>query len=184
MKKRIEVIKGDITTQEVDVIVNAAHEDLTGGGVVDGAIHNAAGPMMTGECMNLPVNANGERCPVGFCRITSGYNLPALYILHTVGPVWRGGKYKEESDLELCYINCFSMAEMQGLRSIAFPCISTGAFGFPKELAVKVAIRTSREWLEDEWQSIDLIRFVCFDEENYQEYMKLMPNGFIELEVV
>lgn len=180
--KKIELIKGDITTQQVDVIVNAAHEGLTGGGGVDGAIHREAGPLMTGECMNLPVNSKGERCPVGQCRMTCGYMLPALYILHTVGPVWRGGKYGEEADLEACYINCLSMSEMQGLRSIAFPCISTGAFAMPKTRASEIAVSTVKEWISDDDGSVDLVRFVCFDEENYQEYLKLIPNGSIEIE--
>jgi len=181
--KKIELIRGDITTQQVDVIVNAAHEGLTGGGGVDGAIHREAGPLMTGECMNLPVNGKGERCPVGECRMTSGYKLPALYILHTVGPVWRGGKHDEEVDLESCYISCLGMASLQGLRSIAFPCISTGAFAFPKQIAVRIAVEEAKKWLSDKIHptNIKFVRFVCFDEENYQEYLKLIPNGVLEI---
>jgi O-acetyl-ADP-ribose deacetylase (regulator of RNase III) len=181
--RRLEVIKGDITTQQVDVIVNAAHEGLTGGGGVDGAIHLAAGPLMTGECMNLPVNDRGIRCPVGRCRMTCGYMLPALYILHTVGPVWRGGSHNELVDLESCYLNCLCMAESQGLRSIAFPCISTGAFAMPKTMAAEKASWQLKNWLSNPIyrdSTIKLIRVVCFDEENYQEYLKKIPNGSME----
>ena len=186
--KRIEVVKGDITKQEVDVIVNAAHEGLCGGGGVDGAIHAAAGSMMTGECMNLPMNADGERCPVGECRMTSGYKLPALYILHTVGPVWRGGEHGEITDLQFCYLRCLKMANMQGLKSIAFPCISTGAFAFPKDQAAKFAVSAVKQYLYasksaiESPLSIELVRFVCFDDENYNEYVKQMTEGSIESE--
>lgn len=193
MPKIIEVIKGDITSQKVHAIVNAAHDGLTGGGGVDGAIHKAAGSLMTGECMNLPKDDKGERCKVGECRMTSGYNLSALYIIHTVGPVWRGGKFGERTDLARCYYNCFLMAEMQGLRSIAFPCISTGAFALPKNIAAKIAVDAIKNsftsYAEQEKYgepekncSISLVRFVCFDQENYDEYMKIMPKGYEEVE--
>jgi len=188
--RRIEVVRGDITEQEVHVIVNAAHEGLCGGGGVDGAIHKAAGPMMTGECMNLPFNSNGERCPVGSCRMTGGYDLPALYIIHTVGPVWRGGEHRELIDLSTCYRNVLFMVQNQGLHSVAFPCISTGAFAVPKSLAAKQAVDSVRAWIgyqkllygktKDDC-SISLIRFVCFDDENYDEYLKLFPDGYEEM---
>lgn len=181
MPKRIEVVKGDITAQKVHAIVNAAHECLTGGGGVDGAIHKAAGSMMTGECMNLPKDSiTGGRCNIGECRMTSGYDLPALYIIHTVGPVWRFGKFKEEVHLRRCYSNCLLMAEMQGLRSIAFPCISTGAFNFPKNKAAEIAVEATKEWLST-CDYVELVRFVCFDQENYDEYMKIMPKGYEEI---
>ena len=197
--RRIEVVKGNIEDQDVDVIVNAGHELLTGGGGVDGAIHRAAGATMTGECANLPMSAFGERCPVGQCRITSGYDLKALYIIHTVGPTWFDGSRDEEWYLETCYRNALLMANMQGLHSIAFPCISTGAFCYPKDQAAKVAYGAAygmfRElgWLKN--TSIDLIRFVCYDgpskgfsgesyssNEDYEAFMELMPEGFIERE--
>lgn len=169
--EKMEVVKGDITAQEVDAIVNAAHEGLCGGGGVDGAIHRAAGSAMTGECMNL------YGCPIGEARMTGGYNLPAKYIIHTVGPTWRGGKYYEEHDLKSCYRECLKFANMQGLKSIAFPCISTGAFCFPKEIAIDVALNTVSEFfvskaIAGEPLSIQLVRFVCFDEEDYQMYVK------------
>jgi len=193
--KRIELVKGDITKQEVDVIVNAAHEGLCGGGGVDGAIHKAAGSMMSGECMNLPENSKGERCPIGKCRMTSGYKLPALYILHTVGPVWRGGKHDERTNLSFCYKSCIRMAQLQGLHKMAFPCISTGAFNFPKKDAAEIAFNIVRDWFEyqafitphandvfNETCNISLIRFVCFDNENYNEYLKLMPEKYMDIE--
>ena len=179
MKRIIKLYKGDITKQVVDVIVNAAHDDLSGGGGVDGAIHDAAGDTMTGECLNLPRNEYGFRCPIGECRMTGGYELKAYYILHTVGPVWRGGKFNEEKDLKNCYDNCFLMARMQGLRSISFPCISTGAYCFPKELAAKIAVESARNSVM--LGRVEFVRFVCFDDENYNEYLKLMPEGKLEL---
>ena len=192
---KLEIVKGDITKQEVDAIVNAAHEGLCGGGGVDGAIHKAAGPMMTGECMNLPVNPYGERCPVGECRMTGGYDLPALYILHTVGPVWQGGKRDELRLLSTCYGSCLYMADRQGLQSIAFPCISTGAFAFPKEKAAKVALQSVALWIRNRTLAansgmprdhnpdlnISSISIVCFDEESYQEYLRLIPDGQSEI---
>jgi O-acetyl-ADP-ribose deacetylase (regulator of RNase III) len=177
----IEVVKGNIVEQEVDAIVNAAHEGLTGGGGVDGAIHAAAGQTMTGECMNLNIDRNGERCPIGECRMTSGYDLKAKYILHTVGPVWRGGDMNEAWQLHCAYTSCLDMADMQGLKSIAFPCISTGAFCFPKQLAAQIAFKACREWYENfgelKGTSIEDIRFVCFDDENYEIYKSIMPSG-------
>jgi len=181
---RIEVVKGDITKQDVHAIVNAAHEGLCGGGGVDGAIHKAAGPTMTGECMNIPFNEQGERCPVGCCRITQGYNLPALYIIHTVGPVWRGGNHNEAADLASCYTGCLKLANLQGLHSIAFPCISTGAYGFPKPAAPEIAFKNVKKYLcydrplIERPQNISLVRFVCFDDENYNEYMHILPDGY------
>ena len=166
---KIELIHGDITIQDVDAIVNAAHEGLSGGGGVDGAIHRAAGPTMTGECLNL------YGCEVGQARITGGYNLPAKYILHTVGPVWRGGTFGEKEDLANCYKSCLSFAYMQGLKSIAFPCISTGAFCFPKDLACKIAIEAVDVFAFVRIDpSVELVRFVCFEQEDYNLYMDRM----------
>lgn len=184
--RTIEVLKGNIVEMDVDAIVNAAHEGLTGGGGVDGAIHAAAGQTMTGECMNLNVDRYGERCPVGECRMTNGYNLKAKYILHTVGPVWRGGEHGEEWLLHSCYTLCLDMADMQGLKSIAFPCISTGAFCFPKEIAAKIAYKACREWYENFGMlrntSIESIKLMCFDDENYDIYKGIMSSGCYEVD--
>ena len=184
----IEVVRGNIVDQDVDAIVNAAHEGLCGGGGVDGAIHKAAGPEMTGECLNIPRNINGERCPIGQVRMTGGYNLPARYIIHTVGPVWRGGKYDEIYQLANCYYNTIAMASLQGLQSIAIPNISTGAFAFPKDLAASIVFQdVIYPWvrnLSDPYaegtafdQTINLIRIVCFDEENYQLCLNECPDS-------
>jgi len=188
----IEVVRGNIVEQDVDAIVNAAHEGLCGGGGVDGAIHKSAGSEMTGECMNIPTNYKGDRCPVGNVRLTGGYSLPARYIIHTVGPVWRGGKHNEASDLLRCYRNVIRMANIQGLQSIAIPNISTGAFGFPKDYAAQIVFQDVIDpWLQmlsddvesnPEDQTINLIRFVCFDEENYQCYLNQLPEGFRKYE--
>jgi O-acetyl-ADP-ribose deacetylase len=162
----IEIFLGDITTLEVDAIVNAAHEGLSGGGGVDGAIHRAAGQQMTGECLYCLYG-----CPAGKCRITGGYNLEANYIIHTVGPVWRGGEHNEENTLAECYHNCLMMAEMQGLKTIAFPNISTGAFLFPKDKAADIATDVVEEFLDScDNKYIQKVIFVCFDEENYNIY--------------
>ena len=170
MSIKLQVLKGDITQEDVDAIVNAAHEGLTGG--VDGAIHAAAGPQLLGECLNL------HGCPIGQARITSGYELKARYVLHTVGPTWRGGKYNEAEDLSNCYRHCLMFAHLQGLHSISFPCLSTGAFVFPKELASVVAVGAVKDFLN--WipqTNLELIRFVCFDEENYRHYLSIIPTG-------
>ena len=162
----IEIILGDITKLKVDAIVNAAHAGLSGGGGVDGAIHKAAGQQMTGECMYCLYG-----CPGGECRITGGYNLEANYIIHTVGPVWRGGEHDERLILAECYRNCLLMANMQGLKTVAFPNISTGAFCFPKEMAAEIATDTVEAFLDGrENQYIKKVIFVCFDEENYNIY--------------
>ncbi len=172
----IEVVKGDITIMDVDAIVNAAHEELSGGGGVDGAIHQAAGPKLLGECLNL------YGCPIGEARITGGYYIPARYVIHTVGPVWNNPK-DEKKQRELreqlmeCYTNCLKFAEMQGLKTIAFPCISTGAFCFPKERAAKIAISSMQFWLGIR-SYIDKVYVVCFDEENYNIYQELLESGY------
>lgn len=133
----------DITIQKVDAIVNAANSTLLGGGGVDGAIHKAAGPMLLEECRKI------GGCPIGEARITRGYKLPARYVIHTVGPVWRGGGPERDQLLARCYKNCFALAEQHRIKSIAFPAISAGAYGFPMEIASRIAISEMRRYLEE-----------------------------------
>src|SRR5437870_3881569 len=135
MIDRLELVEGDITEQAVDAIVNAANTSLLGGGGVDGAIHRAAGPQLLEECRKL----NG--CATGAAKITKGYQLRARHVIHTVGPVWHGGGHGEDELLARCYQSCFALAEEHGLRNIAFPSISTGAYGFPVERASRIAVR-------------------------------------------
>jgi len=169
MLERIEIIKGDITKQKVDAIVNAANNSLLGGGGVDGAIHRAAGPELLEECREL----NG--CKTGEAKITKGYNLPAKYVIHTVGPIWRGGNNREDEYLAMCYQNCFNLAEKYNIKTIAFPAISTGAYRFPLERATKIAITQTKKFLERN-KSIEKIIFVCFGEKTYECYKKLLGN--------
>ncbi len=138
MNAAIEVIAGDITTLAVDVIVNAANNTLLGGGGVDGAIHRAAGPQLLQECAGL------GGCPTGEARITSGYNLPARFVIHTVGPIWHNGMQDEPELLAACYRNSFALARQNGLRSIAFPAISCGVYGYPMEQAAVIALRAAQ----------------------------------------
>lgn len=164
---QIEVIRGDITNIYVDAIVNAANKTLLGGGGVDGAIHRAAGSGLLEECRKL----NG--CETGQAKITRGYLLPAKYVIHTVGPVWRGGHMNEKKLLATCYHNSLEIAEEKKLKSIAFPNISTGVYGFPKKPAAETAIATVRDFLQDS-QHIEKVIFVAFDEENYLLYRELL----------
>ncbi len=163
MKRKIEIIDGDITGLEVDAIVNAANSTLLGGGGVDGAIHRAAGPGLLEECRAL------EGCPTGNARITSAYNLPSKFIIHTVGPVWRGGQHNEEKLLEDAYRHALWIADNTKLKSIAFPNISTGIYGFPKELAASIAIATASAFLKTA-KHIERLIFCIFDHENLQIY--------------
>ena len=143
---RIEVVEGDITTLAVDAIVNAANESLLGGGGVDGAIHHAAGPGLLDECRALPEVRPGVRCPTGEARITGGHRLPARWVIHTVGPVWRGGDRGEPALLAACYANALRIASDRRLASVAFPAISCGVFGYPRAPAAMVAIGQLRDW--------------------------------------
>ena len=163
----IEIIQSDITQLDVDAIVNAAKSTLRGGGGVDGAIHRAAGPRLLDECISL------GGCPTGEARITNGYNLKARHVIHTVGPVWYGG-YRNESDLlASCYQRSLSLAIENNCTTIAFPNISTGIYGFPKELAAEIAIREVRIFLNSN-KSIGRVLFCCFDSENYLIYKRLL----------
>jgi O-acetyl-ADP-ribose deacetylase len=165
MAERIEVVQGDITKIEVDAIVNAANSSLLGGGGVDGAIHRAAGPQLLEECRTL------GGCPTGEARITKGYDLPAKWVIHTVGPVWRNGHSGEGQKLAACYANCLGLATGSGIRSIAFPSISTGAYGYPIELASRIALHEVRRFLQDD-QGIEKVLFVCFGPRDYASYLE------------
>ncbi len=160
----IEVVEGDITRLEVDVIVNAANTSLLGGGGVDGAIHRAAGPELLEECRTL------LGCSTGDAKATRGHRLPAKHVIHTVGPVWHGGNSKEAEHLATCYSRSLQLAEELGARSIAFPAISTGIYGFPKDLAAEIAVSNTRRHRG----SIERVLFVCFDRETAQIYRKLL----------
>ena len=163
----IKIFKGDITKVRVDAIVNAANKTLLGGGGVDGAIHRAAGPQLLDECRRL------GGCDTGKAKITSGYKLPAKYIIHTVGPVWRGGGLGEEALLHDCYWNSMELAHKQGLASIAFPCISTGAYSFPADEAARIAVSTVRNYLSEMNCFMDVI-FCCFSDEDGARYRALL----------
>jgi O-acetyl-ADP-ribose deacetylase len=142
----IEVVLGDITTLQVDAIVNAANETLLGGGGVDGAIHRAAGPGLLAECRALPQVRPGVRCPTGDARITGGHRLPARYVIHTVGPIWEGGGGGKAESLASCYRTCLELAERHRLQSIAFPAISCGIYGYPPRRAAAIAVGLVSQW--------------------------------------
>ena len=164
---RIELIKGDITKLKVDAIVNAANSSLLGGGGVDGAIHRAAGPELLEECRSL----NG--CKTGEAKITKGYDLPAIYVIHTVGPIWREGIQNETQLLRSAYQNSLELAAAYPISTLAFPNISTGVYGFPKELAGKIAVNTVNAFLKTN-STIEKVIFVVYDEENYEIYEGLL----------
>jgi len=161
----IEVVQGDITKLKVDAIVNAANSSLLGGGGVDGAIHRAAGPELLQECRIL------GGCSTGEAKITKGYLLPVKFVIHTVGPVWHGGKNREDELLASAYQNSLLVAEKYSVKTIAFPSISTGVYGFPVERACPIAVKEVKKFLSAH-TSIDKIYFVCFDQATYSIYLK------------
>jgi O-acetyl-ADP-ribose deacetylase (regulator of RNase III) len=164
MQERIEVVEGDITKQRVDAIVNAADNALLGGGGVDGAIHYAAGPGLLEECRKL------GGCPTGEARITGGYRLPAQWVIHTVGPVWRGGNDGEDELLAKCYRSSLALAAQHPIRTVAFPAISAGAYGFPLERATRIAVTEVNNFLKRE-ASIQKVIFVCHGQRSHEVYL-------------
>jgi O-acetyl-ADP-ribose deacetylase (regulator of RNase III) len=165
--KRVELVKGDITSLEVDAIVNAANHSLLGGGGVDGAIHKAAGPDLYKECESL------KGCETGQAKITRGYQLKAKHVIHTVGPVWYGGYRDEHEALASCYQNSLSIAKKNKIKTIAFPGISTGVYGFPKDLAAMIAVNESKRFLIKN-SFPEKVIFVAYDDESYETYRKLL----------
>lgn len=170
-KGKILLVKGDLTKQDADAIVNAANSGLRGGGGVDGAIHRAGGPSIDEQCRKIIARIG--RLDTGKAVMTSGGNLKARHVIHTVGPVWHGGDHDEERLLADAYRSSLKLAEDEGLETIAFPNVSTGIYGFPKELAATTAYKAVREALES-LRNIKEVRFVCFDEENFNLYRELM----------
>ena len=167
MPEGMKIFQGDITTLEVDAIVNAANNSLLGGGGVDGAIHRAAGPSLLAECVTL------AGCNTGEAKITGGYDLPSKHVIHTVGPVWDGGRANEDALLADCYRNSLKLGEENGLRMVAFPAISTGVFGFPKERATRIAVREVRAFLDQD-VGVEQVIFVCFSERDFDMYQRVL----------
>jgi O-acetyl-ADP-ribose deacetylase (regulator of RNase III) len=164
---RFKVLQGDITKEKVDAIVNAANESLLGGGGVDGAIHRAAGSQLLAECRTL------GGCETGAAKITNGYNLPAKYVIHTVGPVWSGSKGGEDELLESCYRSCFDIVEEYGIRSVSFPAISCGVYGYPLERAANIAVTAIRSFLQRN-QDVERVHVVCFTSDVYDAYRGIL----------
>jgi len=171
MKEKIEIVEGDITKQEVDAIINAANTSLLGGGGVDGAIHRAAGPELLEETRKI------GGCPTGEARVSKGYRLPAKWVIHTVGPVWRGGQKNEETLLANCYRNSLQEAVKIGAKTIAFPGISTGVYSFPLERATEIAMTEAKTFLESH-ETIEEVVFVCFGEKALKTYQDVFARVF------
>jgi O-acetyl-ADP-ribose deacetylase (regulator of RNase III) len=171
MEERLQAVLGDITGQMVDAIVNAANETLLGGGGVDGAIHAAAGPELLAACRQL------GGCETGSARITPGFRLPARWIIHTVGPVWHGGTRGEAGLLARCYRSCFRLAAAHGIATLAFPAISTGAYGYPADAATRIAVRETRQWLAAPANAGCSVRFVCFSQSMLDHYMAVLSEA-------
>lgn len=165
--KRINLKKGDLTKEKVDAIVNAANRSLLGGGGVDGAIHRAAGPELVAECRGL------QGCETGEAKITKGYNLPAKYVIHTVGPIYSGSP-EDPVKLMNCYVNSLKVAKENGVHSVAFPCISTGVYGYPKREAAEIAVDAVSKWLKENSDYDMEVTFVVFDDESYRIYETLV----------
>ena len=173
MDPRVEIIEGDITKQQVDAIVNAANTSLLGGGGVDGAIHRAAGPELLDETRKI------GGCPTGEARVSKGYKLPARWVIHTVGPIWKGGNKNEENLLANCYRNSLTAAKERGVKTVAFPSISTGAYGFPLEKATEIALTETKTFLETD-KTLQKVVFVCFGQEVLNTYKAVAKKIFGE----
>lgn len=170
----VELVQGDITQQDTDAVVNAANPSLMGGGGVDGAIHRAGGPAILEECKKIVQTLPGRRLPPGQAVITTGGRLPARYVIHTVGPVWRGGHEAEDEVLARAYRSSLALAREKGLRSVAFPSISTGAYGFPVERAARVALRTVLAYLQDNPGAFDVVRMVLWSPQDFRTYRQAL----------
>lgn len=173
MKEKIAIVEGDITKQPVDAVVNAANQSLLGGGGVDGAIHRAAGPELLEETRKI------GGCPTGEARVSKGYRLPAKWVVHTVGPVWKGGHKNEDALLASCYRHSLEAAAELGAQSVAFPSISTGAYGFPLERATDIALKETKKFLERD-RTLQKVVFVCFGEEALKTYQEAYGRIFGE----
>jgi O-acetyl-ADP-ribose deacetylase (regulator of RNase III) len=178
LSSRIELLKGDITTLQVDAVVNAANSSLLGGGGVDGAIHRVGGPAIMEDCLKIVASQGG--CKTGEAVMTTAGRLPAKFVIHTVGPVWHGGDKGEPEKLASCYINSLQLASIKDCKSIAFPNISTGIYGYPKFEAAQLAVKTVCSFLLKN-NSIEKVVFVCFDEENYLFVQKQLHLAGLEI---
>ena len=175
MQRDAQVIQGDITRLDADAIVNAARESLLGGGGVDGAIHRAGGPRLLEECRALPEIKPGVRCPTGEAKVTRGHDLPARFVIHTVGPVWQGGRHDEDETLARCYRNVLRLAAVHGFSRIAIPAISTGAYGFPLDRAAAIAAREVGDFLRKD-SFVQRVLLVCYDHDAKRAFARAMQD--------